>query len=251
MERVLFISHGDKGGVGKSYLSMIAVEYLLQSGPVFLVEADPTQPDLGERYVDVPGVRIGALPLNKAGDAENAIAAFGETLETSDADVVVVNLPAGAGATLDNYSDLLRDLSDSLEYNLIVSYSLEKNRVASDSLVRSLSRGLMSVVDPENRFIVFPEYKGEPETFDWYTRKERKAVQCGEIVMPALGNRSALTKLESTPGLVADLIDKSNRPDGWMIVDQSSLYRWFNAAIRAIEPVFEVVCNGDLSEATN
>lgn len=44
----MFISHGDKGGVGKSVISLFAVEYLLQSGPVALAETDPTQPDLGK-----------------------------------------------------------------------------------------------------------------------------------------------------------------------------------------------------------
>ncbi len=179
MERTLYISHGDKGGVGKSYLSMLAVEYLLQFGPVSLVEADPTQPDLGVRYMGLDNVTVGALPLNKAGDAENALSAFGEMMETTNADLVVVNLPAGAGETLDSTADMIRDLSDALEYRLMVTYALEKNRVASDALIRSMSTGLLSVVDTDKRFVAYPEYKGKVETFDWYNRPERKNQRLG------------------------------------------------------------------------
>lgn len=238
MERTLYISHGDKGGVGKSYLSMLAVEHLLQFGPVSLIEADPTQPDLGVRYMGLEDVTVGALPLNKAGDAENALSAFGEMLETSNADLVVVNLPAGAGETLDSTADLIRDLSDALEYRLLVTYALEKNRVASDALIRSMDKGLLSVVDADKRFVAYPEYKGKVETFDWYNREERKSAEIGELIVPSLGNRSALTKLEASRGRVAGLIDENNRPDGWMIIDQSSVFRWYKAGIAAIAPIF-------------
>ena len=238
MERTLYVSHGDKGGVGKSYLSMLAVEYLLQFGPVSLVEADPTQPDLGVRYMGLDNVTVGALPLNKAGDAENALSAFGEMMETTNAELVVVNLPAGAGETLDSTADMIRDLSDALEYRLIVTYALEKNKVASDALIKSMAKGLLSVVDTDKRFVAYPEYKGRAETFDWYNRPERKKSEIGELIVPSLGNRSALNKLEATRGRVADLVDKANRPDGWMILDQSSVYRWYQSGIAAIAPIF-------------
>ena len=238
MERTLYISHGDKGGVGKSYLSMLAVEYLLQFGPVSLIEADPTQPDLGVRYMGLDNVAVGALPLNKAGDAENALSAFGEMMETTNANLVVVNLPAGAGETLDSTADMIRDLSDALEYHLVVTYALEKNKVASDALIRSMAKGLLSVVDTDKRFVAYPEYKGKVETFDWFSRKERRTAEIGELIVPSLGNRSALTKLEASRGRVADLIDKANSPEGWMILDQSSVYRWYQAGLTAIAPVF-------------
>ena len=55
--------------------------------------------------------------------------------------------------------------------------------------------------------------------------------------MPALGNRGALRRLEATPGRVATIADKAKRPEGWMIVDQSSVYRWYHAAMDAIKPI--------------
>ncbi len=239
MKRTLFFSHGNKGGVAKSYTSMIATEFLLDHGQeVALIEADATQPDIASRYRNTEGVSLGLLPLNKSGDAENALADFGSWLETSAPDIVVVNLPAGAGETLDALASSIRDLSDALDYRLAVTYGLEKNRTAAEGLARSLSDGLLSVVAPQDRFVVYPTYKGAVESFEWFHSDTRKSAETGEIVMPAIGSRSALQKLEATPGRVTDLIDKTRRPEGWMILDQSSIFRWYHAAMDAIKPVF-------------
>lgn len=238
--KILLVSHGDKGGVGKSYNSKIVIEYiLLRGGRVVLIESDPTQPDVATRYLDDPAVSVGTLSLNRAGDAENALAAFGERLEADPSDFVVVNLPAGAGETLDKTGDLLRDLADALGYRLVVLYALEKNRVAAEGLVRSVQTGLLSHVAPENRFVIIPAYKGLPATFEWIGFPERAEFGMTEIIMPALDNRSALRKLESTPGRLSVLSDKSARPDGWMILDQSSVHRWYHAALVAMAPLFE------------
>lgn len=239
MKKTILLSHGGKGGVGKSYNSMVKAEYLLAAGlPVAIIEADPTQPDVAKRYAGDRSVQVGVLTLNQAGDSENAVARFGEWLETSGAEQVVVNLPAGAGETLDAHGDLLADLADALGFRLVVTYALEKNGVAADEMASSLEEGLMARVAPENRFIVIPAYKGDPSTFEWLEHPARERFEVPEIIMPALGNRSALRKLEATPGRVAALIDKSNRPEGWMILDQSSVFRWYHAALAAIAPVF-------------
>ena len=210
MNKTLLISHGDKGGVGKSYNSMLKVEHRLAAGlPVALIESDPTQPDLAQRYAGDPDVSIGALSLNRAGDAENALSAFGAFLEAGNPDQVVVNLPAGAGETLDALAD-------------------------------SLESGLLSHVEPGNRFVVLPEYKGAPQSFEWMHCPDRARFAVPELIVPALGNRSALQRLEATPGRIARLVDKSARPDGWMILDQSSVFRWYHAALAALAPVFAV-----------
>ena len=238
MKKQIIFSHGGKGGVGKSWTAMVLTEGLLAAGErVSVVEADPTQPDIAKRYVGDHDVSVGVLTLNRAGDAENAVAQFGEWLEQSGAAQVVINLPAGAGETLDAHGDLLADLATALDYRLVCTYALEKNRVAADELVSSLREGLMAHVADENRFIVIPAYKGDPSTFEWMTHPERERFGIQEIVMPALGNRGALRRLEATPGRAAAIADKATRPEGWMIVDQSSVHRWYHAALKAIKPI--------------
>jgi MinD superfamily P-loop ATPase len=47
----LFISHGDKGGTGKSMAAAIALDHSLVTGtPVLLVEGDAGIPDLALRF---------------------------------------------------------------------------------------------------------------------------------------------------------------------------------------------------------
>ena len=242
LEKILFISHGGKGGVGKSYVAGAATEILLEAGHhVTIVEADPTQPDVAARYLHDPDVSVGALSLNRAGDAENAISEFGDWLERSGGDHVVVNLPAGAGETLDALGDQLRFLADGLGYRLVVTYALEKNRVAMEEMVESFNSGLMSHVAQENRFIIIPAYKGAPESFEWMTHPARAAMGVREVIFPALGNRSALKKLEATPGRIAHLIVPPYVGcEGWMLLDKSSVFRWHTAVLQAMSPIFEV-----------
>ncbi len=243
-QKLLFVSHGGKGGVGKSYTSLAVTEALLAAGHhVAIVEADPTQPDVAQRYISDPDVTVGALSLNRAGDAENALSAFGEWLESGGGDFVVVNLPAGAGETLDSQGDLLRALADALQYRLVASYCLEKNRVATDEMADSFSSGLMSHVQPENRFIILPAYKGDPHSFEWMThdaRADALAAGAREIVFPALGNRGALKKLEATPGRVGHLIVPPYPGcEAWHILDKASVFRWYGAVMQAVAPIFE------------
>lgn len=238
MEKVMFVSHGDKGGVGKSVISMLVVEMVLRQGThVSLVEGDSKTPDLAKRYAGAKNVHLGVLSLNRAGDAENALSRFGDYLESNDAGFVVVNLPAGAGDTLDSNGDLLRGLADALEYNLIVTYALEKNSVASDGLVHSLSHGLLSNVDPDKRWVAYPLYKGDVKEFHWHlSGKRHEYVVGGELQIPALKNTQALNRLEATPGIVSDLV--KGRPDGWQILDVASVKRFLDAGVQEVSQMF-------------
>lgn len=238
MEKILFFSHGDKGGVGKSVISTLATEYLLNLGPVALVETDPRQPDVAKRYKGDPGIVLSGISLNRAGDSENALTRFGNWLEESRQEKVVVNLPSGAGETLDEHSHLIRSLADSLGYRLIVTYALEKNSVATEMMIRSLGSGLLSAVEPENRFAAYPLFKGDPESFTWYTSEQREGAEIGEIAIPALRNSSALQKLEQTTGRISGLISDRPRPEGWFIIELASLDRWYKSALQEMEKVF-------------
>lgn len=238
--KTLYLSHGDKGGCGKSVLSMLMVEHILAAGKdVHLVESDPSQPDLAKRYENDVNVFNGFLSLNQAGDAENAISRFNTWLETKGGNDVVVNLPAGASETLDELGDLLADTCEGLGYRLVVTYSLEKNGMAADMLADSLKKGVMSFALPENRFVVYPAFKGEPQDFAWFDHPAREKYEMGELVIPAMRSTAAWRAFEATPGRMADLVDKTKRPEGWMITDQSSLFRFYKAAMEAVAPLFE------------
>lgn len=237
-KKYLYISDGDKGGVGKSVLSAVVLEARLAvRGRVALVEGDATQPDLALRYADDPGVLLGVLPLNRAGEASLAISKFATWLEANAPDDVIVNLPAGASETLSPHADLVREVADALGYEIVSFYSLGKGDTPTAGLVKSLRQGIMSHVNPTGQIVVFPAFQGDPHDFVWYGHEARKAFQGKEIIMPFLDNRDAFKKMLTTPGRLQALAD--NGAQGWMIVDRLNVARWLKGAVAAVAGVIQ------------
>lgn len=233
----IFISHGDKGGTSKSTTSALVTERLLAAGHrVTVVEADPTVPDILVRYKDVPAVTAAFLSLNHAGAAGEAVGQFASYLEQNDPEMVVVNLPAGASETIDSLGDLLRSVTDELGYDLRVVYSLDVGKAAAVGLGKSFSEGLLSFIDPDKRVVNYPEYKGRPEAFAWFSDPRRAQYEAHEIAVPELPNRQAFSIMDRSQGRIADLA--ANGGPGWMVVDRLNVARWLPRALAALGPLF-------------
>lgn len=236
MEKIIFYSHGNKGGCGKSFLGMLVTNYLLSRGPVVVVEADPKQFDVLERYKDDSGVTAGSMSLNRAGDSANAITRFGNYLEESGAPQIVINLPGGAGETIDAHSQILRSLADALEYRMVVTYSLENDPVATRVFKEDLHSGLLSVVEPENRFVVYPLFKKDAREFPWWNDPERKEGKIGEIAIPALLSDSALNRIKEIPGRFSDMAN--GKTEGLRMTEMLLVRRWLEDCFSELEKVF-------------
>lgn len=237
MNKRIFISHGDKGGVGKSMTATVLVERLLQDGhSVALVEGDPSQPDVGVRYAGDKRITLGALPLNRAGDADAAVGQLSYWLESEAGDQVVINLPAGASETLDALAPFLREVADALEYDIYVSYSLGKGDAPTAGLIKSLKSGLLSFINEDKRVVLYPAFQGKPEDFAWFSNKARKEFKVRESIMPAIANRNTLNKLLVTRGAIGELA--RGGADGWMIADKIGIKRWLGEAMVAVNPLF-------------
>ena len=120
----MVISHGDKGGVGKSIFSMLAVEFGLFSGRnVAIVEGDTKIGDVKARYENV--VSVLSVNLDKSGkDAENAIATLFGHLEALESDFVVMNAPANAHKALDSYAELIVPVARELGFQICVAWMI-------------------------------------------------------------------------------------------------------------------------------
>lgn len=237
-KKYVLISDGDKGGVGKSVLSAaIAESRLALRERIALVEGDAASPDIALRYANDPDVLLGVLPLNRAGDASQAISKFASWLEVNDPDDVIVNLPAGASDTLSLHADLVREVIDALGYELVCFYSLGKGDTPTAGLIKSLREGMMSHVNPEGQVVVYPAFQGDPHDFVWYSHEARKTFKGKEIVMPFLDNRDAFKKMLQAPGRLQALAD-SGAP-GWMVVDRLNIARWLKSAIAAVAGVIQ------------
>ncbi len=241
MKKTMFISHGDKGGVGKSMTATVMIERLLMAGVgrLALIDGD-VRKDVGDRYLDVTEIRAGLLPLNRPGaEAANAVTRLATWIETEDPDALVVNLPSGAGETLDGLSQILRGVCDGLGIRMVVTYSLGLTDALTAGMVKSLQTGLLSSVDPKNRAVVYPLFSGSKERFLWARSSDRGKYPMREIEMPAMAAHASLDKMNNTPGRIVTL-GESGAP-GWLIVDRINVAEWIHVAMRAMDPIMKEV----------
>ena len=234
----LYFSHGDKGGVGKSMVAALLVDALLtKHGEVGVVEGD-TQGDIAARFIDYDEVKIGLSNLNRAGAAEEAILAFSNALEPLAGLDVVVNLPAGAGDTLEEFSEPLVAVAEQLGWETFVFYSLGHQPAATKHALRSLEYGLLSAVPPDRRVMVFPEFLGKPEAFDWVKQGMRGKFDGKEIVIPAIRPDALAVKILGLPGSFSAMSGKDFA--GLTLMEKALLQsKWTKPALAAVS-VFDV-----------
>jgi hypothetical protein len=218
-------------------LSAVLIDYLLsQNHKVTLIEGDEGQPDVALRYAGL--IDIKAVNLNRSGDAEAAGLLWIDTIQTIDADAIVVNLPAAAGDTLDLMADMLVDAAAECGHGVTIIYSLGAYATAGDMLQKSLSSGLMSAVPLSQTCIVYPRFIGKQETFTFFKTVARADyIEKGgrEVVMPALSPAElaeAIFKSEASFSALADK-ETSTLSLGQRIFAK----KWLSAAYECIEVI--------------
>jgi hypothetical protein len=229
----LFFSHGDKGGVGKSMLSALLVDHLLQIGrDVAVIEGDKGA-DIAERFAGL--IKVEGENLNRSGASNEAVISFIDKLtKLSDAGVqdVVINLPSGAGDTLEELAQAIIESAEMIGFVPFVFYSLGHQPVGTGNALRSLQGGLLELVNKENRCMVYPAFQGSPDKFDWVTSGNRDKFDIPEIVIPAITPPDLALKVLSFPGRFSDLVSK-NSPltTGEKIVLQ---HKWLRPALSSV-----------------
>ena len=234
----LFISHGDKGGTGKSMAVAIILDRLLATGaPTLLIEGDPAIPDMALRFRRAVPTEL--VNLNRAGDAETSFNRLGNILESAAAagQNAVVNLPAGAGDTVDELAPVLAEVVNAVGYELVVTFSMGPHRTSTDALIKSLARGLMAVVDPAHRSVLYPAFLGNASQFDWSKHAARTNFMSAggrEAVVPALRPDDLRDKILAAPGSFSALAEDK---EGFTITERALFRRWLALAHAAIASV--------------
>lgn len=235
MSKKLFISHGDKGGTGKSMGSGLAINRMRRIGlDVLLIEGDAGIPDIAARFDGIITVRT--VNMNRAGDSETSFNRLGGLLEeaASAGQDVVLNMPAGAGETIDELAPVLAEIVQGVGFDLVVSFSIAPTRTSTAKLLKSLDSGLLSVVSPDRRSVLFPAFLGAPSSFDWVKNPARVGfLDAGgrEAAIPCLKPDDLRDKVLALPGAFSDLAEDK---DAMTLTERALFKRWLGLADEAI-----------------
>lgn len=241
---MIYFSHGDKGGVGKSMAATVIVETLLNRGRrVVIVESDLKMPDVAVRFSGVAGVSNIAANLNRAGDGVNAVAHFVEQIESVGAGAdIVVNLPAGAGDTLDADAELVVSALRSVGHPARICYSIGPSTEQSAALIESLKSGLCSAVDPSDLLVLLAGWQADAGSFAWSSdpaRADMLRAGVREFLVPRVQPDNVLELLAKSTGRLSDF--ELSLP----VFSRLYFHRWLTGFSQAVEtlmpPPAEVV----------
>jgi hypothetical protein len=165
----VFFVHGDKGGVGKSFLAAVLVEYLCErTGAVAVVDADMRNADL---HTVFSGGDIPTLTTDLR--EEDGWIEFASFLESTPQKDIVVSLPAGVGDEVTRNRDFFCDALQGLRRSLVAFWVLNR----SPHSVALLRPFMDHYADTARAMVAVRNcFFGAPERFArWNAAKTREA----------------------------------------------------------------------------
>jgi hypothetical protein len=171
MQNTIYYIGGSKGGVGKSIITTVLVQFLLdkygEKKAIHLVETDESNPDVGRIYSG----KIPVTPL-VLDERETGWITFFELLEKSENTLFVVNSAArssrGIEANGENFSLALQD--QSVPYDLVTFWPINRQLDCVNLLMDYLR-----VIRYGPVFTIRNTYWGEPKDFLIYDSMINKA----------------------------------------------------------------------------
>ena len=183
---ILFVG-GMKGGVGKSMMTIAAIDYYLHRElpePVVLIESDTANPDVGKIYDSVPGVQQVLADL----DAEAGWLGLVDCIAGHHGPVVI-NSAARNGAGLREYGHLLTAASQEMRRELVMIWPVNRQRDSLQLLAEA--RGTFG----GHVCVVRNLYFGSADKFELYNasnlREDIEASGGATLDLPELHDRIA------------------------------------------------------------
>ncbi|WP_440998133.1 hypothetical protein [Arhodomonas sp. SL1] len=232
MTKTLIISHGDKGGCGKSTVATIIGSRLLEKGtPFVLIEADAGegsggQPDVAPRFTGRDNVQVTEMSMRQEGrHVEDMIAKMFGAIENWEQEYILMNTPANASATLEYVGDLIAAAVEEMGIDLRVAYSFDRSDAAVANAAAA-AKGHILRAATHAAFVVNEHFGIEAE----YARKidAQKAMRgYARAVVPAL-SPGAADQLLAHPG--ANLADLSDHTGPLHTMQRLQVARWYGRA---------------------
>lgn len=164
----IIMSAGSKGGVGKTIVSIAAIDTLLEAGQqVALVETDTSNPDVYKMYGDTLPHRLMDL------DTVDGWMDLVNYVDEMRGHTIVVNTAARNNAGIEKFGAMLRDSLGELDRDLVTFWVINRQRDSLE-LLKAFTQSL-----PESSVHVFRNgYFGEEHKFELYNNsKIRTAIE--------------------------------------------------------------------------
>lgn len=236
MKKMIFV-HGDKGGVGKSTLASLIVDYALHNDfSTAIVEGDKTIRDVAPRSEKTAATLID-VDLARPDLSEEAIVGLFSAVEEhlADAEIVVINTPASASQTLDKQAEIIAPTVQALGFSLTVAWMID---IGEDSARLAGQSALCRLAD---RKIAVQNTRLKPrEALPWHKHRAREEwLTSGgiEAVLPGLTER-VMGRIREIPAPFSQIV--RDRENGLTIVERQSLKRWVESSwTQAVVPILE------------
>jgi hypothetical protein len=175
MRNTIYYVGGSKGGVGKSLISTVLIQFLIdrygENKTVHLIETDESNPDVGRIY----GGKIPVTPL-VLGDQDTGWITLYDILEEASDTLFVINSAArsnhGIEANGKNFSDAIGDKS--VPYDLVTFWPINRQLDCVNLLMDYLK-----VIENGPVFVIRNNYWGEPKDFLIYDSMMKKPKNAG------------------------------------------------------------------------
>lgn len=163
----IYLSHGDKGGIGKTYLATVLTDYLLEHGRhIMAIDGEQSatgkvsNTDFAQRFDRHPNVIVKRAPLNDPRMGLDTIYSVMEHVvelmerhDTSSLDIVI-NTPANFSHTFTlEVQGLLKTLAQQFDFSLKVTYLLGVTNLAQSAALQIAKDGVLS---GNEMVVVFP-----------------------------------------------------------------------------------------------
>ena len=144
MKKKLIVTHGIKGGIGKSLMAALLVDLEIQNGKnILIVESDGHVPDVAERYAKI--VRSKVAPVLETESLYRLLAEI-ESDEVQSAETVVLNLPANSQA-IDECAQEFVEVAHELGFEVRTIYMIAESPDSARLAQKSLDTGLIKYSD--------------------------------------------------------------------------------------------------------
>lgn len=229
MNAPIYYVGGSKGGVGKSKMSFVLIDYLLsQEKKVLLVESDNSNPDVYKTHEPYSGPNLicGITDLDSQEGWMNLV----DLLEDNPEHFVVINSAARSNMGIGKYGATFRETLPELDRKLFTFWMLNRQRDAVELLKGFLDSFPEAPVNACRNL-----HFGEPDKFEIYnTSKVREIVEANGLTLdfPSLSPRVA-------DKLYSDRLPIWIAQEQFRISCRVELSRWKNLCGQQLEKAFE------------